>query len=533
MRCRQVAAWALWMALALPAVAWGQEWPELSEEAPEQGGGELDAALVIGIEDYVFAPDIPGATQNANDWYLYLTRTRKVPFGNVFFLQNQEGTREAMLEKAQEAAGRVGQGGTLWLVYVGHGAPGKDGKDGILVGSDAQQSATSLYARSVSQRELLGVMKGGAQARTVAVVDACFSGKGSAGDALVAGLQPLLPVTEQVEGATIMTAGASDQFAGPLPGAARPAFSYLALGALRGWGDQNRDGNVTPREATEYSRDALRVLLRDRSQTPAVSGPDQDAALALGATEEGPDLGELMLAMSKAKAIEPGGGGAKGGGPVVRDKGGPLSGVAPWPGFARVSVGVSVLDPSALSLTTLGTEINADSFFTNFDLDLKDARESINPLGVNLQLSAGQDGFILGALAGIAWANDLNVGATVSTKDDGFADEVPELVAGLDATITSYLRVDLGATAGYRIELGDFSVYSLFGLGVGFGFIDFNFMIDNRENEVSATQFNFLLPLQAGVDYDLTDSAFVHFDYAYFISPSQTYTVQGGLGMYY
>jgi hypothetical protein len=47
----------------------------------------------------------------------------------------------------------------------------------------------------------------------------------------------------------VLSAGKGDQFAGPLPGLGRPAFSWLVLGALRGWGDADRDGTVTAREA--------------------------------------------------------------------------------------------------------------------------------------------------------------------------------------------------------------------------------------------------------------------------------------------
>ena len=32
----------------------------------------------------------------------------------------------------------------LWFVFIGHGAPARDGQDGLLVGFDAQQKARSL-----------------------------------------------------------------------------------------------------------------------------------------------------------------------------------------------------------------------------------------------------------------------------------------------------------------------------------------------------------------------------------------------------
>jgi len=58
-------------------------------------------------------------------------------------------------------------------------------KDGVLVGFDAQQDADSLYARSLAQGELQSLFAKGAQARTVVLLDACFSGRAGGGAPLV------------------------------------------------------------------------------------------------------------------------------------------------------------------------------------------------------------------------------------------------------------------------------------------------------------------------------------------------------------
>ena len=51
------------------------------------------------------------------------------------------------------------EGGTLWFVFIGHGAPGREGNQGVLVGADAQADVDSLYARSVLQSEVLAALK--------------------------------------------------------------------------------------------------------------------------------------------------------------------------------------------------------------------------------------------------------------------------------------------------------------------------------------------------------------------------------------
>ena len=280
---------------ALPAIA-QPSWPDLSIPAPVEGGGSSDAAIVIGIENYTYVEDIPGAVQNANDWYAWLTRTRKVPLGKVALLRDNDAYRESLLAAVGTTVDKVGDGGTVWLVFIGHGAPSKDGTDGLLLGVDTMQTADSVYARGLTQLELLDVLELGSQERTIVVLDACFSGKTGYGDALVDGLQPLVPrYAVETSEATVISAGRADQFAGPLPGVARPAFSYLLLGGLRGWADADGDRQVTPNEAVSYANDAMYALLRDRTQNPQLQGPGGDTVVSRGG-EQGPDLTSMVLA---------------------------------------------------------------------------------------------------------------------------------------------------------------------------------------------------------------------------------------------
>jgi formylglycine-generating enzyme required for sulfatase activity len=305
---------ALLMAALVAGGAAAATWPDLSRPLPARGGGEKDAAVVIGLETYAFVGKVPGAADNARAWYAHLTKTVGIPPSRVALLLDADAALESMRRAAREAASQVKPGGTLWFVYIGHGAPSEDGKDGVLVGVDAQQSVESLYSRSLRQRELLGLLAAGKQEQTLVLLDACFSGRGSEGAYLAPGLQPLLPVAKTayaaMKKAVVLTAGTSKQFAGPLPGANRPAFSYLMLGAMRGWGDANKDGAVTAAEAVEYAGDALKALLKGRQQTPEAN-PEKSGALVLAAVgkgkgEAGPDLADLALGLSAGGALPQG-----------------------------------------------------------------------------------------------------------------------------------------------------------------------------------------------------------------------------------
>jgi hypothetical protein len=281
----------------------GLGWPDLSQPAPAVGGGDGDAAVIVGLQDYSGIADIEGAAENATAWYEYLASTRGVPSERIELLIDEDATREDMRRAAEASARQVGEGGTLWFVFIGHGALARDGKDGLLVGFDAQQQARSIEARSLRRGDLLAVLESSPASSIQVYLDACFSGRSGGGEPLVEGLQPL--VVTELEAAsdvrtTLLTAARGDEYAGPLPGTRRPAFSYLALGGLRGWADDSGDGLVTALELQSYVEKAIRMLVRDRKQRPALVGSPA-AELARSSREPGPDLSKLVLTLSRSR----------------------------------------------------------------------------------------------------------------------------------------------------------------------------------------------------------------------------------------
>lgn len=267
----------------------GGPYPSVGGAWSGGGDGSKDVALVVAVEDYFRLPSVPGARETGRDWEQFFREGLGV--GRVYGLVDEEVTREALERFAKQAAEDVEAGGTLWFVFVGHGAPAGDGTDGLLLGVDAQQTAESLSARSMAQREVLELLEAGPQARTVAFVDACFSGRDSEGESLVPNLQPVVPV-EQVApvraGSVVLSAARSNEYAGAMPGLDRPAFSYWMLGALRGWaapgGGEGR--SVSAGAALAFTREKLRAI-QGRVQTPVGTG-DLDLVLVHHAQEEDP-----------------------------------------------------------------------------------------------------------------------------------------------------------------------------------------------------------------------------------------------------
>ncbi len=276
-------------------------WPDLSRAAPRAGGGKDDAAVVVGIESYAHVASIPGARENAIAWYEYLVHSRGIPIEHVSLLVDNDATREDVEWAVDEAARQVTDDGTLWFVFIGHGAPSRSQDDGLLIGYDAQQKARSIEARGLSRSALLERLESSPAEDIRVLLDACFSGRSGDGEQLVAGLQPLVVAVEgdsRDPRTMLFTAARNDEFAGPLPGAERPAFSYLALGGLRGWADENEDGSVTAQELHEYVRTALQVLVRDRRQRNTFSGK-ATSSLSRRAREKGPELSRFRIELAK------------------------------------------------------------------------------------------------------------------------------------------------------------------------------------------------------------------------------------------
>lgn len=269
------------------------QWPELL--APTRGaagGGSADAAVVVAVEDYPFLPKVRGAVLNGEAWVRFFLESRHVPRDRVLVLKNGEAVREAIVETVRKAAVAVGDEGTLWVLFIGHGAPSESPTtpEVYIAGVEAQKQPELFFSRSVSRTQLVEAMSAAAaHAKKVLILDACFTGETAAGDRVVEG--QFVPATlSPVQGVTIVSASAADQVAGPLPRSRgqRPGFSYLLLGALRGWADGkvgHPDGRVDLKEAVRYVSDAFLVL--NSRQAPSLSGPGD---LEVAAHEKGPEL---------------------------------------------------------------------------------------------------------------------------------------------------------------------------------------------------------------------------------------------------
>jgi len=270
-------------------------WPDLSSPTPVVEPTPLDVAVVVGIENYDHLLDVPGATRNAADWAGWFENTRQLPAEQLWLLQEQEATPDAMAKALAEAALAVGPGARLWFVFVGQAAPSCDGHDVLMLANDAGPGPAGFYLGSLTLSTLQTLVDMGSQDRSVLVIDASINERDRSMDKLACEVLPVMPPTELTpDDRTILLTGSDpDEFAGLLYGADRPAFSYLLLGALRGWGDEDGDGSVTTAEAMGYAHQLMHSTERWRPQTPELWGAGGDTVLA-AAREQAPELARML-----------------------------------------------------------------------------------------------------------------------------------------------------------------------------------------------------------------------------------------------
>ncbi len=252
-----------------------------------------DAAVVIGLEDYPYLTPVPHARRDADSVFQFLVYTRGVPFDRVELLKS--ASREQIVGAVTDAGRAVAAGGTVWVYFAGHGAASATTGERLVLGDDARPDVRAFDSRGVEVAELTR-LAGAGGGQVVVWTDACYTGVGRSGVALVPGARFAVPVEASSRPAQTAewTAAGANEAALPLESAGHGAFTYYALGALRGWADGEvdgaRDGSVTAKEAALFVRRKLNDL-PGGSQTPRWSGApgSGDWVLASGVKETEPN----------------------------------------------------------------------------------------------------------------------------------------------------------------------------------------------------------------------------------------------------
>lgn len=275
----------IWVSLVLSVTA--AELPSVDEPVRTGARNTKDTAVVIGVQDYDHLGTALHAVKDAGEVAEWLEYTRGVNKRYLFVAEDPND--DELRSVIARGVARVKPGGTLWIYYSGQGAVA-DGTARIF-GTDTTKDE---LASALSLPELEAMAARSRADRVVIIIDAPFDLSGR--DELLALDAPPLTFKWAEADNNKVTVWVADTrgHAQIYPAAgSHGLFTYLTLGALRGWADgadgSAADGVVTVAEAQQYVLGAGVAL--GRPVTPSLESRPKVAALPLaeGATEKGPD----------------------------------------------------------------------------------------------------------------------------------------------------------------------------------------------------------------------------------------------------
>jgi hypothetical protein len=248
-----------------------------------------DWGLIIGIEEYAHLPSVDYATKDALIIRDYFLKVLRIPEENIITLIGSDATKAQMEGYLENyLPGNVRLDSTLYVYFVGHGAPGMNDGDPYLVPFDGDTRFIEQTGYKLQKLyNDLGKMN---IKQSYVFLDSCFSGTASrAAEMLVRGTRPTLMQLKDVEietGSVIsLSATSAGQTSNAYADTEHGLFTYYLLKGLKGAADADEDRWVSIKEMYEYvSQHVPRVARRmGTEQTPSILPPvDKLRDVAIG-----------------------------------------------------------------------------------------------------------------------------------------------------------------------------------------------------------------------------------------------------------
>ena len=251
-------------------------------------------AAVIGINEYPNARNLKYAVNDALAFKHYLKNYIGLPEDHIFFLSNQNATRDNIQSLlGTKLKRKASKEDTVIIFYAGHGAvetdptnPDGDGFEKYLLPYDADLN--DLYTTSISMDEVRKIFQRIRADRLIFIADTCYSGA-SGGRTMVASKtranlsDKFYERIAKGKGRVIISSCSANEVSKEDDNLQHGVFSYYMLEGLKGRADQDGDGIITVSELFSYiSR-----------KVPQASGQDQHPV------KKGETEGELVIGRVK------------------------------------------------------------------------------------------------------------------------------------------------------------------------------------------------------------------------------------------
>ena len=272
--------------------------PDIHDPVPSGVLAPYDSAVILGFEHYDSLPRVPYAQRDAHAVYQFLVETRGISPYRVKVLNY--GDKDRVMAALATAAAGTGSDGIVWFYFAGHGATYPGTGEPVMLDISATTEDESIVSHGIRVSEVVRAAQSRGT-RAMLLLDTGFDGSGRTGESI----RPdspfeALQLPEAEEESLIWMA---TEAGGPVNlqfDTRHGAFTYLALGALRGWADGAldgaRDGSVTAAEAQDYVTRAFSAVGMP-GQHPVLHGKNAEMPLTGGKLEKGPDLDMLAEAV--------------------------------------------------------------------------------------------------------------------------------------------------------------------------------------------------------------------------------------------
>lgn len=242
--------------------------------------GSNTLAVIIGVENYKYAPRVDYAAHDAQIFYQYARNTLGIPERNIFYRVDDGATSGEFTKLLADdgwLARRIAPGETdIIFYYAGHGAPDTKDKGAYLIPYDIDPN----YANTGVLLDDLYMSLSNLPARDVTVfLDACFSGVSRSNEMLIAGARGVIikPKKPEILGdnVVVMAASTDEQYSSSFPDKYHGLFTYFLLKGIRGeaFGGDNilSLAELYSYVSTQVSREAGFL---DKQQTPTLEGKE-------------------------------------------------------------------------------------------------------------------------------------------------------------------------------------------------------------------------------------------------------------------
>jgi hypothetical protein len=247
--------------------------------------GKNTLAIIIGIEDYKYAPTVDFASNDARVFYQYSKSVFGIPERNIYYRIN-DGATSGEFNKIFADDGwiarRLKKGQTDVIVYYsGHGAPDTKSEKGYLIPHDIDPN----YANTGVSLDFIYSSLSKLEAKSVTLfIDACFSGESRSEEMLIAGIRPISVKIKNpiltTENMAVFSASTGEQYSSAYPEKQHGLFTYFLLKGLKGKA-KGSDTKITLDELQKYIHENVSNTAGylDKEQNPTFISKDKTRVL--------------------------------------------------------------------------------------------------------------------------------------------------------------------------------------------------------------------------------------------------------------